>query len=261
MRNRVSSLIFPLIGVLAFLTLCSGCAKAEIFGAVVDQGQRPLDGVRINILNSSFTTRTGKVGKYRIDCLPGKFTVAFSKKGYATTRLDLNLEKRHSYPAETVILWKIPADPGIYVVDSGQYVPLRGVATSNIGTPAKALIVVKSLTNTPVALVSPRFVLFGADYAREKIILSRLQPVQPARARRFAAPMIGIWGPDGQPLAIKYEKIDPEANLAIVQPVASLAQGHYALHWGALYAENVGPGAAGQTTQVYDFEITAQPTE
>jgi len=75
--------------------------------------------VTIKIEKSTFTAVTGNSGQYSLDYAPGSIKLIFSKDGYTTMNLDLNIQQKVHYPAELMVLYPIPKDSGMFYIDSG----------------------------------------------------------------------------------------------------------------------------------------------
>ena len=101
-------------------TLLSGCGKDErIEGKVQDIFGNPLKDVNVKIKTSTFSSITDESGSYSLDYVPGSMKLLFSKDGYTTRSLDLNIQQKTYFPAETLTLYPIPQENGIFYVDTG----------------------------------------------------------------------------------------------------------------------------------------------
>ena len=121
MKNRNLSFNFclPLI-----LLLLSCGKKTDINGKVVDPIGNGMQGVSVMIENSSFKSVTDENGNYSIDYAPGSFKLIYSKSGYTTHELELNLSTKVNYPADSVVMYPIPENEGIYFLDGNRLVSL-----------------------------------------------------------------------------------------------------------------------------------------
>lgn len=90
-----------------FSLLCSGCKNQKIEGKVNDIHSNPLQGVAVTIQKSKFSSITDKTGGYSVDYAPGQMRLIFSKSGYVSQYLDLNIQQKIYFPAEDIILHSI----------------------------------------------------------------------------------------------------------------------------------------------------------
>ena len=97
------------VSTVIFLLLFIGCSKPVIEGQVVDDLGVPVEGVVIKIMNSSLSSKTDSEGKYSVTFVPGEIKLMFTKSGYVSDSLSLNITEKTKYPAENIILYKIPS--------------------------------------------------------------------------------------------------------------------------------------------------------
>lgn len=103
---------------LVVVCLC-GCGKNErIEGQVQDIFGTPVKGVTVKIQKSTFTSITDDSGRYSLDYAPGGIKLIFSKDGLTTNNLDLNIQQKSHYPAETITLYPIPQEKGLFYIDT-----------------------------------------------------------------------------------------------------------------------------------------------
>jgi hypothetical protein len=94
-----------------------GCGKKErIEGVVQDAFGNPLKDVSVKIEKTTFTSNTDGSGKYSIDYAPGSVKLIFSKEGYTTINLDLSIQQKSHFPAETIVLYPNPKEAGFYIL-------------------------------------------------------------------------------------------------------------------------------------------------
>lgn len=104
---------------LVIMVCLGGCGKKErIEGTVQDVFGNPLKDVTIKIENSTFTSVTDNSGHYSLDYAPGSIKLIFSKDGYTTMNLDLNIQQKAHYPAELMVLYPIPEESGMFYIDT-----------------------------------------------------------------------------------------------------------------------------------------------
>jgi hypothetical protein len=111
MKYLKSSVLF-----LIALLLLTGCGKNEIQGTVTDPFGNGIEGVTVSIERSDLHSSTGKNGHYSIPAILGTFTVKYSKPGYATQKITLISRRNTPFPLQTVIIYPIPKEPGLYYV-------------------------------------------------------------------------------------------------------------------------------------------------
>lgn len=84
------------------------CAKKKIEGQVFDNFNQPLEGVIVTIANSTFQATTDSEGSYSIDYVPGSINLSYTKQGYTSGNLNLDITRKESFPAQKIVLIKIP---------------------------------------------------------------------------------------------------------------------------------------------------------
>ncbi|MDZ7821596.1 MAG: carboxypeptidase-like regulatory domain-containing protein [Candidatus Marinimicrobia bacterium] len=83
-----------------------------------------LQDVSVVIEKTSYKSITDKNGNYSIDYAPGNFKLIYSKSGYTTEELELNLSTKDYYPADSILMYPIPKNKGIYYLDGNSLVSL-----------------------------------------------------------------------------------------------------------------------------------------
>ncbi|MCD6574155.1 carboxypeptidase regulatory-like domain-containing protein [Candidatus Aerophobetes bacterium] len=115
MRVRILLLL------LLFAVFLVGCGQRKrIEGTVQDVFGNPLKGVTVKIEKSRFSSITDSAGKYSLDYAPGPLEIKFSKDGYTTIRLTLNIQQKSHYPAPNVVLYPIPKGSGMFYIDTSK---------------------------------------------------------------------------------------------------------------------------------------------
>lgn len=114
MRRHVLLLIL-----FAIATLLSACGQsARIEGQVKDAFGQPLEGVLVKIEKSAFSTTTDASGKYHLEYAPGEFIVTYTKGGFTSEEVKLNISQNAKFPAEVQTLYPMPSEKGVYLLDT-----------------------------------------------------------------------------------------------------------------------------------------------
>ncbi|MCB9610733.1 MAG: carboxypeptidase regulatory-like domain-containing protein [Polyangiaceae bacterium] len=104
----------------SLILFSSGCSdSALIEGKVLDPHGAPLDGVSVKVLKSTFETKSSPDGSYEVPFAPGTFQVQFSKDGYTSHALDLDIQQAMRFPAEPSTLYPIPQESGLFWLSQG----------------------------------------------------------------------------------------------------------------------------------------------
>ena len=108
-------------GVILFLLLSSLFSIAwknaeHIDGEVRDVFGKPLADVTVKVEKSRFEAMTDSSGNFSLDYAPGKFSLVFFKKGYTTRKLSLDISQKVYFPVETMVLYPIPQQEGVFYV-------------------------------------------------------------------------------------------------------------------------------------------------
>jgi hypothetical protein len=120
---KISRSLVVLAG-LGVAILLSGCERKQLVGKTTDVFGRPLAGVSVKIEKTEFQASSKSDGSYALDYAPGSFVVVFSKAGYTTMHLDLNVAQLTRMPLETVMLYPVPEQAGVYLLGPDGLTPL-----------------------------------------------------------------------------------------------------------------------------------------
>jgi len=115
--------LFLALSFLAIL-LGAGCSSRDIEGRVTDPFGNGLADVTVQVQKTTFRVTSSRDGHYTIDYVPGTFAVEFAKPGYTTQTLELAIQQKMRFPAEAVILYPIPSNPGLYYLGDRELVLL-----------------------------------------------------------------------------------------------------------------------------------------
>ncbi|MDO9566449.1 MAG: carboxypeptidase-like regulatory domain-containing protein [Candidatus Desulfaltia sp.] len=173
-RHLITSLLFLVIASFVF----SGCGKKGVTGQVVDSGGNELKGVSVKIEKSTFSTLTDEEGKYLIDYAPGSFTIIFSKDDYTSHKLELNISNMALFPAETIMMYPIPKEKGIYFLDGNKLIALNPLQIQKIEFKHKNKNYTQYYINRPDI---PKSFVVKSDIIQ--FIDTNLEPIRFARLR------------------------------------------------------------------------------
>ncbi|HEX6901644.1 MAG TPA: carboxypeptidase-like regulatory domain-containing protein [Thermoanaerobaculia bacterium] len=108
----MKTFFYPLL-LAAVLLSAAGCAREKVIrGKVTDEQGNALADAVVRIENSSYETRTGSDGSYKLDYTPGKIKLIVARKGYGERELDLTIAEKRPYEAPPAQLEK--ADDSLY---------------------------------------------------------------------------------------------------------------------------------------------------
>jgi hypothetical protein len=122
-NQRTASIVIIVSFIFCLVFILVGCG-AQIVGQVLDGFGAPLKDVAVSIEDTTFKTTTNSNGKYSIGYVPGKIKVVIAKEGYTSTNLSLDIANESTFPAKSVVLYKIPATQGIWFFGESDYIPL-----------------------------------------------------------------------------------------------------------------------------------------
>lgn len=117
-------LLKPSIVMLMVVLLLNGCGSSEIQGTVKDPFGNNMEGVEVTIEKSDLKSSTGKDGRYSIPYVLGTFILKYSKSGYTTQKITLTITEKTRFPAQTVMLYPIPTEPGLYLIGEKNLIKL-----------------------------------------------------------------------------------------------------------------------------------------
>jgi hypothetical protein len=134
--KRLSLIITDMSTVRLFLILIAficGCKKPIIKGTVVDNYNRPIEGVMVKIEGTQFECKTDISGKYSVSYVPGKINMSFKKNGYSQSMKQFDISVEDFFPAETVQLIKLPEEKGAWFMGSDTliFIPSKTVLEHN----------------------------------------------------------------------------------------------------------------------------------
>jgi len=130
------------------LVLCnplSLSAKSMITGTVrFSDTKLPVENVNVKIPNSTFKTKTGKNGQFKLPFAAGNFTVVFEGNGLFPKAVPLSVTDKSDYQMGEVSISKLPIIMDMYNN------PIEGVEVTvkQAGSDSKAAVLSKAVSNS-----------------------------------------------------------------------------------------------------------------
>ena len=103
------------------LALLTGCNRSVISGTVVNIKGETLPGVAVHVEGTHYQALTDGLGQYRLPYVPGDVVLHFMKTGYTPGTLEVSADSARVITAETVSLWELPLDKGVYLYEDYRY--------------------------------------------------------------------------------------------------------------------------------------------
>jgi ankyrin repeat protein len=222
--------------------LISCSQSGYITGTVKDIAGQPLQGVAVKIKGSQIETLSDKNGNYRINYVPGNFTLIFAKKGYTSFELPLILLAKEKYPAEEVVLCKLPKEVGFYAYsDTGILANVRPVQVVQAGTEFTPISGIKDFPTWVTPDTKPKFLLYGNKLPVKNLSLHRLIFTKDVKCQTWFSGSkqvkeVNMWTA-AEKIPFTMKKYPGEVQVLILTPDSELSPGGYAFHWGALFAK------------------------
>jgi hypothetical protein len=217
------------LGVALVLTACD---RSYLEGRVTDIHGEALPGVIVRESSSAAEQDlTDGLGHYRIPLAQATARIVFSKSGYTSAELPLNQAAGRGTAMPEVALWRLPMNPGVYVVNDLRFAEATWVVPRQFylkdGTASYGAELPKEVRD---AAGEPFIVAYRTP--RYNARLSRLTAAEAQRGTE--AESIAVWVEE-KPMAAALEPIDtPEGRLLRVRVGRPLEPGIYGVHWGAL---------------------------
>lgn len=118
-----NSLFLGLLFLVLMTIACGG--NKHVQGIVRDPFGNAIDSVSVQVVKSTFSALTNKKGEYSVDYVPGTFAIKFSKPGYTTQNMELTIQQKMRFPADTVIMYPIPKSQGIFLIGEKELIELQ----------------------------------------------------------------------------------------------------------------------------------------
>lgn len=113
------------ISLALFACILGACGRKHVQGIVKDPFGNAIDSVSVQVVKSTFSTLTSKNGEYSVDYVPGTFVMKFSKPGYTTQNMELTIQQKMRFPADTVVMYPIPKSQGIFFIGEKALIELQ----------------------------------------------------------------------------------------------------------------------------------------
>jgi len=234
MIGRSTAGVASWAGVVCVLAvLGAGCEQGAVLRGVVNDTQgHALPGVAVTVRGTEFQDATDAVGVYEIRCMPGTLDLEFAKTGFTPGRLTVAVEDFDPVEAETVRLWNLPPEKGVYLLEEHRYQPLTRTEPKDYRIADGPLILATRKAPDCKTLLSAPF-LVCHKLPPYDVRLHRLEQIEAALPEANAASEMVWAATDSIPIAA--DPLDePERLLLALRPDAALTPGRYAIHWGAL---------------------------
>lgn len=131
MKNICIAKKVSVISLALFACLLGACGRKHVQGIVKDPFGNTIDSVSVQVVKSTFTALTNKNGEYSVDYVPGTFVMRFSKQGYTTQNMELTIQQKMRFPADTVIMYPIPESQGIFLIGEKELIELQPVRVAS----------------------------------------------------------------------------------------------------------------------------------
>jgi hypothetical protein len=217
-------------GVVCLLGL-TGCYRAVVEGEVFDNEGEALPGVAVTIDGSTFQDVTNSRGGYQVRFRPGQVRLEFSKTGYTSAQMELNVGAMRRVQAEAVRLWRLPPKRGVYFLEEGRYLPLDSTQPRQFGDVYGMEEWAEASTSDP----EPRLIAHRLPSEGLSLVpLVFTEVVKPdAESEEEFAEVLAPASRD--PIALTATLLDPpEGLLQELRCEEPLEPGTYAVQWGAL---------------------------
>jgi hypothetical protein len=224
-------------GALVLMACLAACQQNEIAGVVETTNGEALPGVAVEVEGQGRFAVSNTRGEYAVTYVPGDLTLRFIKSGYTPGELRLRVEEHRPVLADTVRLWRLPPDQGVFLYHDGRYtaaapvIPERFVTKEGIRYGTK-----KQDVEARTDAAEP--VLINYSARRETPVLTRLErQTLTLTGEDVLETDIEAWAPV-EDFPLGSAPIDePDHVLRELQLPQPLENGVYAVHWGALAGE------------------------
>ena len=219
------------LGAWLILAALPACTSTVVKGLVTDDRGEALPGVVVQVGGGERQVQTDARGRFRIRYPSEAFQLEFSKSGYASARLIMDVEEGRRGPTVTQ-LWKLPPNAGVYLYEDFHYTSTGWVLPKPFFMADGAVAYGTRRGPTP-ATRAGKPVIICYRTPRYDARLSRLvlaDAAQPgSKIRAFP-----VWTAAGTVAADLIPIDEPQGTLLQLELNQPLEPGAYAVHWGAL---------------------------
>jgi len=144
-NNSNTTLLVTLFYILVLCNPLSLSAKSMITGIVsFSDTKLPVENVNVKIPNSTFKTKTGKNGQFKLPYTPGSFTLVFEGTGLFPKAVVLSVNDKKDYQIGEISISKLPIIMDMYNN------PIAGVEVTvkQAGSDPKAAVLSKAVSNS-----------------------------------------------------------------------------------------------------------------
>lgn len=219
-------------GLVLLPLMLGACGQVRLDGIVTDASGEALPGVVVKTDPAGGQDLTDVRGRYNVRIRAGSTVLLYSKSGYAPGRLEVTANPAGGHRVRDVALWRLPLNPGVYLVDNYRYDSADWVVPKQYFLKEGTLVygtdtAPKAFTHSPI----PFIVCYHTP--RYDARLSRLIEAEATRPASKSS-TFSVWVPAGT-VAVSLRPVDtPEEHLLHVELDRPLEPGAYAVHWGAL---------------------------
>ncbi len=225
----------------------AGCSLGTVQGRVVDMNDEALPGVAVNVLETAYQDVTDSRGEYRVRYEPGEIRLRFSKTGYTPAAFATESEYPRPIYAETVRMWRLPPNRGVYIFDGARYHDTDAVEPAAYGSVHGTEKWVEARAPDP----NPWLIAYKMPEGGAQLV--RLEFVEATRTTAEGEPgeAVEVWAASGA-VPVESKPLDePEHLLRELSYEGPLEPGVYAVHWGAL------DGTPSPEPQIFMFRVGA----
>lgn len=242
------------------LVALAACNRGTISGKVANIQGEALPGVAVQVEGTNYQALTDALGEYRVPYVPGNIVLHFMKTGYTPGTLEISSDARRTIEAQTVSLWELPLDKGVYLYENFRYQETTKVVPEEFlsadGTKVYATRRWPEVETTATAPLILCYKMSDWNVRFCRMQLTELNDPLPGGGFEEAQVLARSKTIPARLLAID----EPEGLLRQLELPGTLEPGTYAVHWGAL------DGASDSDPRIFmftiaDYELTLPPED
>lgn len=231
------------------LAALAGCDRSLISGKVVNIRGEALPGVAVQVEGTSYQALTDGLGEYRVPYDPGHVVLQFMKTGYTPGILELTAEAPREINAQTVSLWELPRDKGVYLYENFRYRETTRIVPEEFVTRERRRVYATrrwpEIETTATAPVILCYKITDWEVRFCRLELTELFTPLPGGDLEEAAVLART-----RTIPARLSAVDePEGLLRQIELPGPLEPGTYAVHWGAL------DGATDTDPRIFMFSV------